>query len=232
MFLVLVYTINKVIDNDCNKVFIILLFIISPAYLWEIYVKSDLMSNVIMILCFMLLWNHKYKKKYFLNPFLLGISTSFIFLTRVISAIPLIIFLYQSFKKESFNIKIKYIVTVLSCSFIFIFWVLKDCPDIYTFLLFNPIQLQFKSSTLLLSIVFLIWTFFISLKSDSFKTKLEFSGLLLFLITFIPFLRLLLNFNFSYLIYDNLFDISYFNFSLPFVIICIFINKFSLYGKS
>ena len=37
-----------------------LLLIGAPSYLWEIYVKSDLMSNIIIFLCFILLWHNKH----------------------------------------------------------------------------------------------------------------------------------------------------------------------------
>ncbi len=75
-FLLLAYTIYTFFQTNTSRLLTLILFVSSPAFFWEVTVRSDLMTNFILILIFMVLWYKRYKNKLFIQPFKLGFFTA------------------------------------------------------------------------------------------------------------------------------------------------------------
>ena len=107
------------------------MLILSPAYLWEVAVKSDLMSNVFLVIIFIYLWKQK-TKNIFEKYTVLSLFIAFFILTRGVVYIPLILFLFSDFIKIDTQTKIKFIVWLLF--FLLLFSIkIKNNLDIFYF---------------------------------------------------------------------------------------------------
>ena len=71
IFAIVCYIVFKLNLSNTQKLSFLFLLTASIAYLWEVYVKSDLMSNLFLVLLFLLLWDKKYKSNYFKKPIFL-----------------------------------------------------------------------------------------------------------------------------------------------------------------
>lgn len=89
------------------------LLLLSPAYYWELVVKSDLMSNLFLVLIFLTFWYLRSTKKYFSQPVLLGFVIGVLVLTRGVVYLPLLIFMLKPFFVAFGKLHIKFIVTVV-----------------------------------------------------------------------------------------------------------------------
>ncbi|WP_090118670.1 hypothetical protein [Lutibacter oricola] len=218
-FLFFAYILHKSFTNYKVKLLGILLLISSIFYLWEVYTKSELMSNFIFVLGFIVLWSKKYSKSLFKKSFLLGVITSFIALTRIPVLIPLVIFLFKDFLNTSIKKKIYFIISSMVVTLFLGFVVLKDCPNIEVLKNYNPLTLQGNKTPLLISLISLLLPFFIS-----FKVKNEAINTVLYSIPIIlipilgHFLSSWFNYGFEKTIFNSFADISYFNMVSPLLI--------------
>lgn len=211
-FLLLSYTLYQYL-NIFQAFHYMLLLIISPAYWWEIFAISDLMSNIIVVMCFIILLKKKLKN-IFEYPVLLGISTSFLVLTRGIVAIPFVLILFKDFWKITMIEKIKY---VLSFTFTFIFLVglvLFNCPDWNTLKFYNPLVLQSHYLPNSIHFTALILPFLFAFRIRSFRNDFfKFSALLMLFPTAAAFIIVSYKFGF-----DFRFDLSYLSIVIPFML--------------
>ena len=217
-FLLLSYTFFKVIKNNTDRIYSIFLLIGSPSYLWEIYVKSDLMSNIIIVLCFILLWHKRYSTKSFNNPLLLGFLSAFLSLTRVIVFIPLTLFLFKQFFHESYKVKIKFMFSAISTLIIVSSIVLINCPNIETFIVFNPLELQTRQVPVIIHISSIILLIYFSFKIERISNIVNFSILLISFPVLVSFLSTFIFTGFNNIIYEHTFDLSYLGMVIPFII--------------
>jgi hypothetical protein len=108
-------------NNYRDRLFCMLLLILSPAYLWEIYVKSDLMSNFIFILFFLIVVQNKIVKDKKINTIILAFISTALVLTRLTAIIPISLLLFKKFYKYSLIEKVKFIATCLLTSIVFLY---------------------------------------------------------------------------------------------------------------
>jgi len=217
-FLLFSYTVFKVIKNNTDRIYSILLLIGSPSYLWELYVKSDLMSNIIIVLCFILLWNKRYSANIFYNPLLLGFLSAFLSLTRVIVFVPLTLFLFKQFYRESYSIKIKFMFSAISTLILVSFIAFINCPNIETLRVFNPLELQTRQSSVIIQIVSVILLVYFSFKIERISNIVNFSMLLILFPVLFTFLSTFISTGFNDIIYEHTFDLSYLGMVIPFII--------------
>jgi hypothetical protein len=217
-FLLFSVVLFKTLKNSKAKLVGILLLTLSIFYWWEIYAKSDLMTNFIIILSFILF--SAIKKVNFNKPYLLGFISGFLLYTRLVVIIPLTILLFKNFIKASANTKIHFITAALIIISSLTFLIFRNCPNIETFLNYNPFLLQKKSSQLplLISLLLILLPFYFSIKVKKPKEIIDFCVLLLSLTVLLSFSITISNYEFSKIIDRHLFDISYFNIITPFVL--------------
>lgn len=224
-FLILSYTLYKVLKIE-NAFRYIVLLLISPAFWWEIFAISDLMSNIILVLCFILLVKDSLKKDLFKYPIFLGISSSFLVLTRGVVAIPLTLLLFKDFWSISFSKKIKFMVSLILTSFLLIGLVIMNCPDKNTLVLYNPLVLQTHYLPSFVNVFALLLPFYFSYKIKSFHNDFfKASSILLLFPTFLSFINNWERNGLEILLKENKFDLSYLSIVIPFILFEIVSNS-------
>ena len=221
-FLFYTFLILKTIKNHKARLAGILLLITSIFYLWEVYVKSDLMSNFIFILGFILLT----PKNKFKRPIQLGGLAGFLLLTRIAAIIPLSIMLLKAFIETTNKKRTLFIISSLSFISALVIFVFSKSPNLETVLEHNPFNLQNRSSQLplLISILTIVIPLYFSLKVKNSVDIVRYSFLFLSIPIFISFAIVFFDKGFEDIINNFSFDISYFNIITPFIIYLIVIE--------
>ena len=221
----LVFKSRIVIDKKLTLIF---LLIASPSYLWEIIAKSDLLSNIILLVLFLILWDYKFKDNYFKQPFLLSFFCAFLILTRGIVVIPLTLFLFRGFLNTSINKKLKFsfglvfFVILISSPF------LITLPEVEIIKEHNPFNHQTSFTPKWVQIFFVALPFILAIKIKKIH-QVIFQSLIIFtLLLFLSFIIEIIDEGFKNTLYKSYFDISYLTMALPFAILyyVLEVNKF------
>jgi hypothetical protein len=218
-FLLLSYTLNTCLN--INKAFRYISFLlISPAFWWEIFAISDLMSNIVIVLCFVLLWKQKIKDNIFKYPLMLGVVTAFLVLTRGIVVIPLVLLVFRDFWKLDVLKKVKYLFT-FALTFVFLIAiVLMNCPDLETLENYNPYVLQTGYLPGYVQAIALLLPFYFTFKIQDFNySYFKTASILLLFPVFTAFFFRLYSTGFSAVIEESTFDLSYLSIVIPFLLI-------------
>nr|WP_321453032.1 hypothetical protein [uncultured Carboxylicivirga sp.] len=217
-FLLFAYIICKYVEGYKNRLFILILFCLSFSYLWEIFTKSDLISNVIVLIWFLFAsqkWMARRRSMDIVTIAALAVS---IFLTRVVVVVPLLLLLTNYFFHLDGRKKVLFVLTGLVVLLSFVAICFQHYGDINNLMLYNPIALQNRQLPLFISILCviipLVLSFFIKEKGKLFSLILLFLSIPLFL----AFGSHLLEDGFTDALMLSYFDISYFNFLTPFAI--------------
>lgn len=226
--LILIYSVFK-LTLSYRKTFLFLLLIsCSPSYWWEIIVRSDGMSNQILILCtivFMYKKNISFDNKWILTSIILGLCAC----TRLSAVIAIGIYLFNSYIKLSIKKKVLSIILIALIVFIFfapyIFWNV----DNWIFFSRNPFMTQSILANVWILIIAVAVTVFFTLyyNNGDIVRYFNFTSIIMFLF----FMSTILCFHFESetnlsIWNDSNFDISYLTLSLPYCIISLSINKF------
>lgn len=212
--------------------FLSLLFI-SPAFWWEVYVSSDLMTNIFIVLMFILLIDKFQPNIIFKKPILLGVFLSFLILTRGIVLIPLALYFTKDFFKIQLSSKLKLMFSGLTFGSLLIFLVLMNVPDQYTLLNYNPLLLQTSQVPTSMIILSLILPFGLSLINKGLqKNYFEICVLLFLFPILIGFFIKLYLYGFNATLIDSRFDISYLSMLFPFLIPSLLKSVFNLTPKN
>lgn len=211
--------------SQSKKVILLFLLLLSPAYWWEVLVKSDAVSNLFLLGFFMIFWFQKYQKDYFRRPILLGVFLALFALTRLIVAIPLFIMFFVPFLNLGWNQKLKFIASFLVAFILIAFPIFAFVPSTEVLIEYNPLNNQTSEAPWYLSASFLLMALLSSKKSQQLSTVFKSSVILVFGVVA---LRCLLNGfeeGFYRNIYESLFDISYFGLVIPFIFFYLFTRK-------
>lgn len=100
-FILFVYITFKVFNNYKERLLCIVLLIFSPSYIWEIYVKSDLMSNFIIILSVVIFMQDRISRNIKISPLFESFLLTSLIMTRVTAIIPISILFFKHFYKYS-----------------------------------------------------------------------------------------------------------------------------------
>lgn len=204
--------------NNTQKVFVLLLLLVSPSYYWEVVAKSDLMSNLFIIVLFISLWNQNQKGSLFKKKILLAFFVAVFILTRGIVAIPFIIFLFSDFIKNSLKIKLSFIVFLLFFILLVCLPILVALPNLEFILLHNPFNHQTKYAPQILIIASLLLPFYFSFRVKLNSDVFLFSTIIIGGLMIITFILNCIEEGFIQNIYGNLFDISYMSMVVPFIV--------------
>ncbi|WP_332023173.1 hypothetical protein, partial [Kaistella sp.] len=143
-FLLFSFIVYRYFSTYKNRVLALLLLMGSPGYLYELYVKSDLMSNFIIAAGFVfVVWN-RFIKTTDLKLYIVAFSSALLVLTRIPVIIPLIIILIKKWVEMSLKNKIVFssifVITIATAVIFFI----SLAPNFQVILEHNPLQLQNK----------------------------------------------------------------------------------------
>ena len=194
----------------------VLLICFAPAYWWEVAVRSDSLSNSLLVFVF-LLWF--IKKKYTLsnNLWLSIIACGLIASTRLSAILPLALFYFKPFVKIQWKSKIYFILGVLVVVFLtftpFIFWNTKN----WIFFSRNPFMSQTSIGNSYLLPFMIILGSFMAFKWKSYSQFFNIVSLFLFIFILATQISLIFTRGIQGSIFtDSLYDISYFTLLLPY----------------
>jgi hypothetical protein len=215
IMLITFYTFTK--SYKSTTIFLALLFL-SPAYWWEIAVRSDSLSNGIFVLCIILLY-HKRKLSIENNLYLTAIISGIIASTRLSAILPIALYLFPSWLKISLNKKFFFIVLVVGFVFLifspFIFWNTES----WIFFERNPFMSQSSVGNPLVLAVMVVLGIFMAFKWKNINQFLNITSIFIFIFIFISQLSLILTKGISESFFtDSILDISYFSLLLPYCI--------------
>ena len=218
VFLITMLFIRNYKMEHHKKLLFLFLFLSSLSFLWEIFAKSDLMSNVILVLLFMMWWSKKHPINYMNKAIQLSFFAALLVFTRGFLAIPLTLFLFGPFLKTSIKEKVKF------GSFLLLFLILLALPILLTLpsdevlLGNNPVRNQTAYAPYWLMMVVIFIPFFISPMIKGILGILRWSYIIMSLLLLGLFINNLILEGVEVNIYGGLFDISYLGILIPFAI--------------
>ena len=215
--LVMLFVRNYQMKNH-QKLLFLFLFLSSVAYLWEVFAKSDLMSNVILVLLFMLWWNKRNHTNYMSKPILLAFFAGLLVLTRGFLAIPLTLFLFGPFLKASMKEKAKFGSFLVVFLMLLSLPILLNLPNDEILIGNNPVRNQTAYAPYWLMIIVLLIPFFVSPFIKGISGVLSWSFAIMTTLLVGLFINNLALEGVEVNIYGGLFDISYLGILIPFSI--------------
>lgn len=195
--------------------FIVLFYLLaSPFYWWEIYVRSDLSSNLFLFVLFVLFidWccNTEKEKNWFFIAIAVGLFAS----TRGVLLLPFIVYFFNYFRNKRLKSIVKFgvvslivlVLTVLP----FFFW------DSKTMIENNPLILQTNKSPWIFMLMAIALSIFLGFKRKDFATFCFYSGCCILALVLANFVRSWVEWGWEIMIFKDKIDISYLSMCLPF----------------
>lgn len=200
-----------------KKAFLFLfLLCISPAYWWEIAVRSDSLSNGLLVLCFILWFS---KKGYTLssNFILATICCGLLASTRLSAILPIALYFFSSYIRLSWRRKIIFPIAIIGIVFImfspFIFW----DTDSWVFFSRNPFMSQTSVGSSYVLLIMMALGCFLSLQWKNMKQFFDCTSVFIFIFMLGSFIGLFFNFGINGSFFTHsIYDISYFTLAFPF----------------
>lgn len=196
----------------------ILAFVISPAFWYEVAVRSDLLYNFIIcfLVCAIIFLNHISIKKY---PWALGILCGLFLSTRFSVVIPFAMILFTDFFSSDIKSKSFFIVgATISFCLTFLPFIIWDWNSLI-FFKFNPFVLQTRQGSIyeVLLLLLLITLFSVNIKGSIGKAFI-FTAFTIVIFVGFTFAHRMFTDHFQNGLFSPSYDITYFNMALPFVI--------------
>lgn len=223
------YSIKSYAGNAAALVSIILL-VISPAFVYEIVVRSDLVTNFLLVASILIFF---YIKKIRLSShfWMIAATSGLLLSTRFTAVIPLSMYYFYEWYKLPLMRKLLFPIVVIGIFLLtFLPFVLWDIDDLF-FFKYNPFMLQsrqIQSADFILFIpLFIYWAYswrhHESIKICYLKLMKNISYFLIVLIMVTFMHNMVLSGN--YLIFSSTYDITYFNMALPYLVMGISIGS-------
>lgn len=199
----------------------LILLIISPAFWYEVAVRSDLIYN--FILCLVAIgWIHKQKYSIQKQAYGLGILCGLFLSTRFAVIIPFAVFLLPDFFTA--NLKKKIIFGLCAAGTFVLTFLPFICWDLNALLFFkySPFVLQTRQGSVWEVILLIALTLLLSSRWKG-DLKLCCSCIAVILVVFVAqtFVHRMINEHFAYNLFSPAYDITYFTMALPFVLFAI-----------
>ena len=218
MVLILVSSLKKLTGSYLHATIYLVLLVMSPAFWYEVAVRSDLIYN--FILCFLLCgWWYKRDISAESSPWFTGIISGLILSTRLSVIIPFFIFLFSGVVKSGWKQRFQFVGSgagVFILSFLpFIVW----DADSLIFFEYNPFVLQTRQGSPYELIVLFSMLIPLSLMWKQNFSRFSFYTTLT-VVTFVSvtFLHRMIIDDFNSGLFSSRYDITYFTMALPFVL--------------
>ena len=218
-FLLFLYILFKAFNDYKDRLFCIMLLIFSPSYLWEIYVKSDLMSNFIIILAVVVFMQDRIYRNIKINPLFESFLLTSLVMTRITAIIPISILFFKHFYKFSVQKKIIFMAVALTTVIIFSYICFNKVGSLEHFYKHNPLELQNRQLPSILSLILIIIPMIYSFRAKDIKSIIYLTVIFLLLPISIAFFTSIYYSGFKATLFESSFDISYFNMVLPFLLL-------------
>lgn len=218
-FILFIYIALKVFNTYKSRLLCILLLILSPSYLWEIYVKSDLMSNFIIIIAVVVFIQDRIFRNIKISPLFESFLLTSLVMTRITAIIPISIFFFKYFYKFSVQKKITFIAVAVATVIIFSYICFNKVSSLEHFYKHNPFELQNRQLPSILSLILIVTPMIYSFRAKDIKSIINLSVIFLLLPVSIAFFTSIYHSGFKTTLFESFFDISYFNMVLPFLLL-------------
>lgn len=207
-----------------------ILLLLSPAFLYEIAVRSDLITNFLLVSAIVILL-YSYRVKLDSHFRLIAIGCGLLMSTRFTAIIPLAIFYLVEWWKMG-NLRKFFFPIIVILFFVitflpFMFWNINDL----LFFKYNPFVLQSRQIHSIDFLLFIPLFLYLAIEWTKIRdsknaflhltTNIAIFLLSIVVVTFIHNMIVSGNFN----LFSSSFDITYFNMSLPFIITGLSINS-------
>lgn len=217
--LLLAFAIKRYFSTYKKSFFFLLMLLISPSYWWEVVVRSDALSNsilVFMIIIWFVKYNRNLSNSFVLIIFICGAIAS----TRFTAVLPLTLFLFQPYIKLSIKQKIIFPLSIFGIALLsflpFIFW----DTDTWVFFSRNPFMSQTGNGNFYLLLLMIVLGITLALSWKNIQQFFSLTSIFIFifiLLSQIIYLESKRNGNANFFS-DGIVDLSYFNLALPYCI--------------
>ena len=202
-------------DKEENIAFVFLAC--SPAFIYEVFVRSDLMTNFMVSMSILLYCIH-YRLTIQKNPLLLGIIVGLMMSTRFSAIIPFCIYYFYDFFYAQLRQQVSFLsLVIFTFCITFLPFLLWD-SQMLLFFEYNPFILQTRQGhpldLLLLIPVGIALSFWQQKQPNRHFIA---SAVMLFLLVTVTFTHTMLINNSWTELFDSTFDITYFGMALPFL---------------
>lgn len=217
-FLLIVFIFHK-FSKSYKITFLFLLFLIlSPAYWWEVSVRSDSLSNAFLVFGIIIFYEWKklsIDKNFLLTIIICGLTAS----TRLSAIVPLALYFFPSFLKINTKMKVVFIVSTISLFVLtFLPFVLWDMNN-WIFFKRNPFMSQTGVGNPVSLVIVIILGIYISFKWRNLNQFFYVTAIFIFIFIMISQLSLIIVNGVNESVFtDSLYDISYLNLFLPYCI--------------
>ena len=198
-----------------------ILICISPAFWYEVAVRSDLIYNFMFCLITI---GFLFRKKYSIQhqSVWLGVLCGLFLSTRFSIIIPFAIYLFPDFIKAGIKQKIIFsLVAILVFILTFLPLIFWNYNTLF-FFKYNPFILQTRQGSMLEVIIIAILGLFLSLKwKENFSYCSSFISITLIILVAATFLHRMISDGFNAGLFDSAYDITYLNMALPFILFSI-----------
>jgi hypothetical protein len=209
-------------EGSINRFKLILLLTAAPIFLYEVIVRSDLISNMIIVMLYLAVFESLANKINRLTSILLGLLGGFLFSTRGIVLLVYILFfgfqLKRKFKNAGWfllSLLAGFLLTLLP----FLIWNWRLFWDAGPF----ARQLnQIPKAGVILSVACSVYC---AIKVGSLRRIYSAISFILFGVVGIAFLLAVIHLGWNEAVLKDGFDISYFSFALPFLLISLDLSK-------
>lgn len=215
-FLCFVYIVKKSYRDTKTGTILLILLSSSPAFLWEVSVRSTIFVNMVLFLLWVL-WVEKTDLNRRRNFLLTGIAGGLMLSTRGILALPMAAYLSFKFLKDGQWLRMFRFGVLMISGFIitllpFALW------DFHLFMINNPLTLQAGSLPSVITASLIGLTILLG-KNIDLRGCYLLSGIMLFSAVALSFVLRAASFGLRESFFNSRFDISYFIFALPFVLL-------------
>ncbi len=219
-FLIITFVTVKIYFNSYRKAFFFLiLLILSPAYWWEVAVRSDSLSNGFLVLTFILWYTKKgysVDKNFWLTIILCGIIAS----TRLSAVLPVALFLFAQYIQTNWLKKILFPLSILAFVLVvFMPFVLWTIDGTYVFFTRNPFMSQTSVGNPVFLIIMIVAGIIFALKWKNTDEYFEYAASFMFIFMAGSQLSLIMTRGISGSFFtDSTYDLSYFTLYLPYTL--------------
>jgi len=206
--------------SEKKSLLTVMALVLSISFAWEMYARSTIFANMVVAILYLYVVE-KVKPDTWPRLLLVGLMGGLILSTRSIAAIPITICICYRFVRKRDWAKFLIVGGMIAVGF------LSTLVPLYLwspqlFLRYNPLGIQafFLPKEAMLTLI--IASVFAGAKSSDIFDCFFYSGMLIFVGVGLSFVMSVFRFGWMASMFENVFDISYFVFPLPFLL-------FSLY---
>ena len=230
VLIALIFSLKRITENYTGAALFLVLLAVSPAFWYEVAVRSDLLYN--FLLCFLIItWWYRRGINIGNSLWTTALVSGLMLSTRLSIVIPFFLYLFPGFILAGWKQRLLFTGIAALCFLLtflpFMVWDLNQL----VFFEYNPFVLQTRqgSPLELLVLAALLVPFSLLWKGNTVRYA-TFTYLTIVVFVSVTFIHRMFTDNFESELFSSRYDITYFNMSLPFVLWVI--SRSSMFGKT